>query len=118
MLPSDIRTISKRVNGVTFLAFTSYPIFHKLFNDAYLDLVVAAEAVKLIQQLQHRSLYLPVPRLLPPEPLRSDGVQLINEDDRPALHDKKNEKRAWPRGKTINFICCGCRCCCWRPAHQ
>ena len=86
-----------------FIVSQAYSILRKLSNVSqvrhrtmlsYLNLVVAAEAVKLIQQLEHRPLHLPVPRLLPAEPLRSDGVQLVNEYDRPALHDKKKKKMA------------------------
>lgn len=88
---TTIYTFGKRVDVTPPL------LFHKLSTQLhprpYLDLVVAAEAVKLIQQLQHRPLYLPVPRLLTPESFRSDRVQLVDEDDRPALyHTQKNEQ--------------------------
>lgn len=59
----------------------------------YLDLIVAAEAVKLVEQLKHSPLHLPVPRLFPPEPLRSDRVQLVDENDRPALNKTQERKK-------------------------
>lgn len=62
-----------------------------MYDVRYLDLIVAAETIKLVQQLEHRPLHLPVPRLLAPEPLRADCVQLVDEDDRPALKNDKKE---------------------------
>ena len=58
-----------------------------------LDLFVAAEAVKLVQKFEHGPLHLPVPRLLPSESLRADRVQLIDEDDSPALSKTKAGRR-------------------------
>ena len=50
-----------------------------------LDAILAAETIKLIQQFQHGPLHLPVTRKLRIEALGSDCIQLVNEDDRPAV---------------------------------
>eukprot|EP00037_Helgoeca_nana_P025280 m.274576 g.274576 ORF g.274576 m.274576 type:complete len:377 (+) comp26901_c1_seq1:1639-2769(+) len=46
-----------------------------------LDVVVGLESIKLIQELEHRPLHLTVSGLFRVEPLGSDRVELIDEDD-------------------------------------
>ena len=48
---------------------------------SYLDFFGGAEAVELVEQLQHGSLDLSLSGLLGVEPLGADGVQLVDEDD-------------------------------------
>ena len=49
----------------------------------YLDVIHTAEAIQLVEKLQHSSLHLPISCLLAVEPLGADGVQLVDEDDVP-----------------------------------
>mmetsp|Transcript_10214 Transcript_10214/g.23079 ORF Transcript_10214/g.23079 Transcript_10214/m.23079 type:complete len:254 (+) Transcript_10214:126-887(+) len=50
-----------------------------------LNVVVAPKSVKLVQQLEHRSLYLSVAAQLAVKALCSDGVNLVDENDRGTL---------------------------------
>jgi hypothetical protein len=50
-------------------------------GSAYLDPLVASEPIELIQQFQHGPLNLSISRLVRVESLRSDGVELVDEDD-------------------------------------
>ena len=50
-------------------------------NFAYLDPFIAAETIQLVEKLEHRPLHLAVTALLGIKPLRTDGVQLVNEDN-------------------------------------
>jgi hypothetical protein len=59
-----------------------------------LDALVAAKTVELIQQLQHRPLHLTIATLLRVEPLRADGVQLVDEDDGGSLLFRQLERIA------------------------
>mmetsp|Transcript_16790 Transcript_16790/g.40142 ORF Transcript_16790/g.40142 Transcript_16790/m.40142 type:complete len:433 (-) Transcript_16790:29-1327(-) len=49
-----------------------------------LDHVVRTKTVQLTQQFEHGALHLPVAALIPPESLRADRVQLVDEYDRSA----------------------------------
>lgn len=80
------------------------------FLSSHLDLVVAAEAVKLVEQFKHGPLHLPVPRLLSSEPLCADRVQLVDEDDSPALKKhtcrghclaSRNNPQDWREGERL-----------------
>lgn len=46
-----------------------------------LDPLVRAKAVELVEEFKHRPLDLAVTGLVRIEPLRADGVELVNEDD-------------------------------------
>lgn len=62
-------------------------------DKTYLDLVVAAETIELIEQFKHRPLHLPVSRLLPSESLGSNRIQLVDEDNRTALQQGQTDER-------------------------
>jgi hypothetical protein len=51
----------------------------------YLNAVVAAEAVQLVQKLKHSSLHLTISSLVRVETLGTNRIQLINEDNRGGL---------------------------------
>ena len=61
-----------------------FVLFQKVVK-SNLDVVNTAEPVQLVEKLQHGPLHLPVSRLLTVEPLRPNGVQLVDEDDRGRL---------------------------------
>jgi hypothetical protein len=46
-----------------------------------LDALIATEPIQLVEQLKHSSLHLAIAALLRVEPLRADGVELVDEDD-------------------------------------
>lgn len=66
----------------------------------YLDLIVATEAIELVEQLKHGPLHLPISRLLPPKSLRADRVQFVDEDDRPSL--ARNEDNTGQRAPSTS----------------
>lgn len=73
----------------------------------HLDLVVAAEPVKLIEQLKHGPLHLPVSRLLSSKPLRPDRIQFVDEDDRTTLEGKgMNKKNGQDKQSSITNRAC------------
>lgn len=50
-----------------------------------LDHIIGSKSIQLTQQLKHGTLHLSVTRLIPPESLRTNGIQLVNEYDGSAV---------------------------------
>jgi hypothetical protein len=58
----------------------------------YLDALVAAKAIQLVQKFEHSALDLAIAAKLGVEPLRPDGVHLVNEDDARGLQCRQYKR--------------------------
>lgn len=74
----DLSNAGSSVSGLLVAAMT---YLYVCVESSYLDSIIGTETIKLIQQLQHGSLYFTVTTLVRIETFGSNRIQLINKDD-------------------------------------